>query len=81
MGLLDKHNVSKLGSALKFCRIAEGMYDYYPRFGPCSEWDTAAGLCILKCAGGSVVDDNGKELRYNTKDDLTSPVFFASNKA
>jgi len=81
LGLLDKHNVSKLGSALKFCRIAEGMYDYYPRFGPCSEWDTAAGLCILKCAGGSVVDDNGKELRYNTKDDLTSPVFFASNKA
>ncbi|SMN00581.1 3'(2'),5'-bisphosphate nucleotidase [uncultured Candidatus Thioglobus sp.] len=66
-----------LGSALKFCRIAEGVYDYYPRFGPCSEWDTAAGVCILESAGGSVVDKNGDFLKYNTKDDLLSPAFFA----
>jgi 3'(2'), 5'-bisphosphate nucleotidase len=73
-------NVNKLGSALKFCAIAEGLYDYYPRFGPCSEWDTAAGVCILECAGGRVVDINNESLLYNTKEDLTSPVFFASGK-
>ena len=72
--------ISKLGSALKFCAIAEGLYDYYPRFGPCSEWDTAAGVCILEGAGGKVLDTNNDPLRYNTKDDLTSPVFFASGK-
>ena len=42
------------GSALKFCTIAEGKHHYYPKFGPCSEWDTAAGVCILEGAGGSV---------------------------
>ncbi|SMN13452.1 3'(2'),5'-bisphosphate nucleotidase [Bathymodiolus heckerae thiotrophic gill symbiont] len=77
---LGKHKTSCLGSALKFCKIAEGEYDYYPRFGPCSEWDTAAGTCILQNAGGSVVDKNGNPLRYNTKDDLLSPIFFASGK-
>ncbi|MDG2353824.1 MAG: 3'(2'),5'-bisphosphate nucleotidase CysQ [Gammaproteobacteria bacterium] len=74
------YEVSRLGSALKFCQIAQGRYDYYPRFGPCSEWDTAAGVCILQNAGGSVVDKNGQALKYNTKDDLLSPVFFASGK-
>ncbi len=80
---LEKKNVdqvNKLGSALKFCAIAEGLYDYYPRFGPCSEWDTAAGVCILEGAGGRVTDMNNNSLRYNTKEDLTSPVFFASCK-
>ncbi|VVM20784.1 3'(2'),5'-bisphosphate nucleotidase (EC [uncultured Gammaproteobacteria bacterium] len=75
---LGKHQLNHLGSALKFCQIAEGVYDYYPRFGPCCEWDTAAGACILQNAGGCVVDENGAPLRYNTKDDLLSPTFFAS---
>ncbi len=74
------YKLSQLGSALKFCAIAEGKYDYYPKFGPCSEWDTAAGVCILQNAGGSVVNQNEKPLSYNTKNDLTSPIFFASNK-
>ncbi|HAO70588.1 MAG TPA: 3'(2'),5'-bisphosphate nucleotidase [Gammaproteobacteria bacterium] len=74
------YEISRLGSALKFCQIAQGRYDYYPRFGPCSEWDTAAGVCILQNAGGSVIDKNGEVLKYNTKDDLLSPVFFASGK-
>ena len=77
----ENYTLSQLGSALKFCEIAQGNYDYYPRFGPCSEWDTAAGVCILQNAGGSVVDENGKALQYNTKSDLLSPVFFASGKA
>ena len=74
------YEVSQMGSALKFCEIAEGNYDYYPRFGPCSEWDTAAGVCVLQGAGGSVVDEDGKPLKYNIKDDLISPIFFASSK-
>jgi len=74
-------HINHLGSALKFCKIAEGKYDYYPRFGPCSEWDTAAGACILEAAGGSVVGKDAKPLRYNTKDSLLSPTFFASGKA
>ncbi|HIG89261.1 3'(2'),5'-bisphosphate nucleotidase CysQ [Candidatus Thioglobus sp.] len=72
------YELSQMGSALKFCRIAQGDYDYYPRFGPCSEWDTAAGVCILEGAGGQVLGEDGKPLRYNTKDDLISPIFFAS---
>ena len=43
-----------LGSSLKFCRLAEGGMDVYPRFGPTSEWDTAAGQCVLEAAGGVV---------------------------
>ena len=78
---VGEHRLSKLGSAIKFCQIAEGLYDYYPRFGPCSEWDTAAGACILRCAGGLVVDQAGQELTYNTQESLLSPVFFALNKA
>ncbi|MGE4595113.1 MAG: 3'(2'),5'-bisphosphate nucleotidase CysQ [Gammaproteobacteria bacterium] len=66
-----------LGSALKFCTIAEGKHHYYPKFGPCSEWDTAAGVCILEGAGGSVIDLDGKPLRYNTKEDNVSPAFLA----
>jgi 3'(2'), 5'-bisphosphate nucleotidase len=75
---LGECQLNHLGSALKFCKIAEGLYDYYPRFGPCSEWDTAAGGCILQNAGGSVMDEHGKSLKYNTKDNLLSPTFFAS---
>lgn len=77
----SSYSISRLGSALKFCQVAEGRYDYYPRFGPCSEWDTAAGVCILQNAGGSVADEQGQALKYNTKDDLLSPIFFASGKS
>lgn len=77
----DKYKISRLGSALKFCQIAQGRYDYYPRYGPCSEWDTAAGVCILQNAGGTVIDEQGRPLKYNTKDSLLSPVFFASGKS
>ena len=67
----------KLGSALKFCLIAEGMYHYYPKFGRCSEWDTAAGVCILEGAGGQVVDLENKTLKYNSNKDMVSPAFRA----
>jgi 3'(2'),5'-bisphosphate nucleotidase len=52
------------GSSLKFCRIAEGLADVYPRFGPTMEWDTAAGDAVLRAAGGIVLDSSGAPLAY-----------------
>jgi 3'(2'), 5'-bisphosphate nucleotidase len=52
------------GSSLKFCIVAEGQADVYPRFGPTMEWDTAAGDAVLRAAGGIVVDSAGRPLRY-----------------
>ena len=63
------------GSSLKFCLIAEGEVDLYARFGPTSEWDTAAAHCVVREAGGEVVDLNFKSLRYNTKDSILNPHF------
>ncbi len=51
-------------SSLKFCRIAEGVCDVYPRTGPTSEWDTAAGQAVLEAAGGRVLGPNGAPLAY-----------------
>lgn len=65
------------GSALKFCRIAEGAIDLYPRFGPTSEWDTAAGQAIVEGVGGAVVDPQGRALRYNRRDTLLNGDFMA----
>ncbi|MFL6591501.1 MAG: 3'(2'),5'-bisphosphate nucleotidase CysQ [Luteimonas sp.] len=66
-----------LGSSLKFCRIAEGGMDLYPRFGPTSEWDTAAGQCVLEAAGGAVIDLKGRALRYNRRDTILNGEFIA----
>ncbi|MCJ8503045.1 3'(2'),5'-bisphosphate nucleotidase CysQ [Desulfatitalea alkaliphila] len=63
------------GSSLKFCLVAEGAADKYPRLGPTMEWDTAAGQAIVACAGGRVVTyEEGDPLRYN-KPDLHNPWF------
>jgi 3'(2'), 5'-bisphosphate nucleotidase len=56
-----------VGSSLKFCRLAAGQADVYPRGGPTSEWDTAAGDAILRAAGGRVVDLAGAALRYGKR--------------
>ncbi|SDZ04140.1 3'(2'), 5'-bisphosphate nucleotidase [Lysobacter sp. yr284] len=66
-----------LGSSLKFCRIAEGSLDLYPRFGPTSEWDTAAGQCVLEAAGGALVDPQGRPFRYNQRQGLLNGDFIA----
>lgn len=66
-----------MGSSLKFCLLAEGTLDVYPRFGPTSEWDTAAGQAILEAAGGSVVDPRGRPFRYNRRDTLLNGDFLA----
>jgi len=54
----------RAGSSLKFCRLAEGKADFYPRFGPTNEWDTCAGHAILKAAGGDVFTPDGQPLAY-----------------
>jgi len=66
-----------LGSSLKFVRIAAADADLYLRLGPTSEWDTAAGQCVLEQAGGAVLDFAGRPFRYNTRDSLLNPDFFA----
>ncbi|MFA7554310.1 MAG: 3'(2'),5'-bisphosphate nucleotidase CysQ [Spongiibacteraceae bacterium] len=67
----------KVGSALKFCLLAEGQGDIYPRFSPCSEWDTAAGQAVLEAAGGRLLDMTFKPLRYNQKPCLLNSNFYA----
>jgi 3'(2'), 5'-bisphosphate nucleotidase len=67
-----------IGSALKFCRVAEGMADIYPRLSAISEWDIAAGHAILEAAGGRVSDSRGAPLRFGErKGDFSVPEFIA----
>jgi 3'(2'), 5'-bisphosphate nucleotidase len=66
-----------LGSSLKFCRIAERALDLYPRFGPTSEWDTAAGQAVLEAAGGAVFDPQGRPFRYNQRSSILNGDFIA----
>ncbi len=57
-------NWQGMDSSLKFCLIAEGRFDAYPRTGPTSEWDTAAGQAVLEAAGGRVMAEDGQPMRY-----------------
>ena len=74
---LPGSDVVGCGSSLKFCRIADGGIDLYPRFGPTSEWDTAAGQAILEGAGGAVLAPDGRPFRYNQRDTLLNGDFVA----
>ncbi len=67
--------VLAIGSSLKFCLVAEGKVDIYPRFGPTSEWDTGAAQCIVEEAGGKVTDMELNPLRYNVRESLINPDF------
>ena len=68
------------GSSLKFCLIANGTADIYPRLGPTCEWDTAAGHAILNGAGGSLKKLNGDNFLYGKLDkDFLNPEFIATN--
>jgi 3'(2'), 5'-bisphosphate nucleotidase len=64
------------GSSLKFCLLAAGQADIYPRFGRTMEWDTAAGDAVLRAAGGRVTDLQGRDLRYG-KPGFENPHFVA----
>lgn len=75
--------ITSAGSSLKFCLLAEGVADFYPRLAPTSEWDTAAAQAVLEAAGGAVIEaeafGRGKRqpLRYNTGPSVINPFFYA----
>ncbi|MFT4799826.1 MAG: 3'(2'), 5'-bisphosphate nucleotidase [Candidatus Azotimanducaceae bacterium] len=64
-----------VGSSLKFCLIAEGEADLYPRFAPTSEWDTGAAQALVVAAGGQVVNLDFEPLDYNAKENILNPHF------
>ncbi|GAK46467.1 3'(2'),5'-bisphosphate nucleotidase [Tepidicaulis marinus] len=78
---LDHYNVTSFitaGSSLKFCLLAAGEADIYPRHGRTMEWDTAAGHAVLSAAGGSVTELDGTPLRYGkTERGMDNPYFVA----
>jgi 3'(2'), 5'-bisphosphate nucleotidase len=75
LGRLGPHEIVPMGSSLKFCLVAEGEADVYPRLGPTCEWDTAAAQAIVEAAGGGVLDLERRPLRYNTGPGVLNPHF------
>ena len=76
LNALGPHELISMGSSLKFCRVAEGLADFYPRLGPTCEWDTAAAQAVVEAAGGRVVKIDGTALQYNRKEIYLNPFFF-----
>lgn len=76
---INDYEILRKGSSLKFCLIAEGMADIYPRLGPTSEWDIAAGEAIVKYAGGYIYTRDSKLMTYNQKHSYINPDFIVSN--
>lgn len=79
--ILPSYDSVARGSALKFCALAAGEADFYPRFGPTWEWDTAAGQAIVIAAGGVMVALNGKPFTYNKPNLVNGPFLAASSLA
>jgi len=77
--IIVDYEIIKIGSSIKFCLIASGQADCYPRFGPTSEWDTAAGEAIVSYAGGRVITARGHSMNYNAKKDYLNPNFIVSS--
>lgn len=75
---LGAADLIQVGSSLKFCRIAEGNADVYPRLAPTYEWDTAAAQAVVEGAGGHVYDVHGARLRYG-KPEVLNPGFIAAS--
>jgi len=73
---LGPHTLVQAGSSIKFCRVAEGAADLYPRFGPTCEWDVAAAKAILESAGGDITVADGSRLLYG-KPNVLNPAFVA----
>jgi 3'(2'), 5'-bisphosphate nucleotidase len=78
---LGDYDMIPMGSSLKFCVIAEGGADLYPRLGLTSEWDTAAAQAVVEQAGGSVVTLDGKPMKYNAKANILNAWFFVIGAA
>jgi 3'(2'), 5'-bisphosphate nucleotidase len=76
LSIKESFRTKSVGSAIKFCRIAEGSADFYPRYGTTMEWDTAAGQAIVCGVGGGVVDAAHKRPLLYNKSNLENPDFF-----
>jgi len=74
-------NLIQAGSSLKFCRIAEGVADLYPRMAPTYEWDTAAAQAVLEGAGGVVLDLDGQPLKYGKPNVLNTSFIATRNRS
>ena len=77
--LVNRVEISKqvaIGSSLKHCLVAEGVADFYPRFGLTSHWDTAAAQAIVEAAGGHVVDLQWQPLDYRQRESMLNPEFY-----
>lgn len=81
LAAIGPHEVVSMGSSLKFCLVAEGKADFYPRLGPTSEWDTAAAQAVVEAAGGAVVTLDGKRLAYNHRESVLNPEFLVFGDA
>jgi 3'(2'), 5'-bisphosphate nucleotidase len=79
LSLMPDHEIINRGSALKFCAVASGEADFYPRFGPTWEWDTAAGQAIVTAAGGVMLELSGKPFVYNKENLLNGPFLVSSS--
>lgn len=75
---LGEHQTVALGSSLKFCLVAEGKAQLYPRFGPTNVWDTAAGHAVAAAAGAQVHDWQGETLNYVPRESFLNPGFRVS---
>ena len=73
--------LASVGSSLKFCLLAEGNADCYPRLAPTSQWDTAAAQGVLEGAGGEVLDLQGLPLSYEARESFLNPSFLALPQA
>ncbi|WCM51663.1 3'(2'),5'-bisphosphate nucleotidase CysQ [Pseudomonas sp. WJP1] len=74
---LGELELANIGSSLKFCLLAEGAADCYPRLAPTSQWDTAAAQGVLEGAGGEVLDLNGAPFSYPARESLLNEFFLA----
>jgi 3'(2'), 5'-bisphosphate nucleotidase len=77
---LPSAEIVRMGSSLKFCRVAEGRADFYPRLKPSMEWDTAAGTILVEEAGGTVCQLSGERIDYN-RQDMLNPPFYVVGKS
>ncbi|WP_017901582.1 3'(2'),5'-bisphosphate nucleotidase CysQ [Pseudomonas asplenii] len=74
---LGELELANIGSSLKFCLLAEGAADFYPRLAPTSQWDTAAAQGVLEGAGGEVLELGGERFSYPARESLLNPFFLA----
>ena len=77
---IGEYKIITKGSSLKFCLIAKGEADIYPRLGPTSEWDIAAGHAIVKFAGGTLLTIEREPIRYNLTENNLNPYFIVASR-